>query len=409
MRVDALNNKKPELLCPAGNYEKLVYAVNYGADAVYCALDRFGMRASAGNFTAEELVSGVEYAHAHGAKVYCTMNTMPRDGEFAHLPDYIRSVSAAGADAFIVSDPGVMDAVFKYASDPVVHLSTQASTVNSASVRFWSRLGVKRVVLARELSLDEIKTIRDNIDPETELECFVHGAMCVSYSGRCLMSNYFTGRDANKGRCAQPCRWKYHLTEDKNGYTADAEQDDGGTYVFSSKDMNMIAHVRKLCEAGIDSFKIEGRMKSAYYTAALANAYRIAIDDHFAGKPFDERCYSETESVSHREYGTGYYFSSPGTDANVVHENEYISDRPFLCTVGSYDVNTGLAKCVQRNKMTVGDKVNLLSPGGFGRDLVVGEMFDSEMQPITSTPHPAMEFYLRIDGAKPMDIIRGGK
>ncbi len=399
--------KKPELLSPAGNYEKLTYAVTYGADAVYCAMDKFGMRASAGNFGKEDFARGVEFAHKHGVKVYCTMNTMPRDPDFDELPEYIRSVSESGADAFIVSDPGVMDTVFRYAKDPVIHLSTQCSTVNSASVKFWHRAGVKRIVLARELTLEEIKTIRRGVPEEVELECFVHGAMCVSYSGRCLLSNYFTGRDANLGRCAQPCRWKYHLTEDKNGYTAEAEQDENGTYVFSSKDMRMIDHIAELAEAGIDSFKLEGRMKSAYYTAALTNAYRIAIDGYFAGEPFDERCLKETESVSHREYGTGYYFAPPSENANVVKENEYISDRPFLCTVSEYDKKTGLAKCVQRNKMRVGGKANLLSPGGFGRDIIIGEMFDSEMNPIDSTPHAGMEFYLKIDSASPMDIIRG--
>ena len=397
--------KKPELLAPAGNYEKLVFALHYGADAVYCALDRFGMRAGAGNFTAEEFARGVAHAHSLGKKVYCTMNTMPHESELADLPDYVKAVSDSGADAFIVSDPGVIDLVFAHARDPVVHLSTQASTVNSAAAKFWQRAGVKRIVLARELTLGEIKRIRDSVD--IELECFVHGAMCVSYSGRCLLSNYFTGRDANGGRCAQPCRWKYHLVEEKNGYTAEALQDGGGTYVFSSKDMRMIDHIGELAEAGIDSLKIEGRMKSAYYTAAMSNAYRIAVDDHFAGRVFDRRCIAETESVSHREYGTGYYFDTPMQDANVVAVNEYIADRPFLCSVVEYDKTAGLAKCVQRNKMCAGAKANLLSPGGFGRDFTIGRMFDEEMCPIESTPHPGMVFYLEIEGAKPYDIIRG--
>lgn len=400
------DKKRPELLAPAGNREKLAYAVHYGADAVYCALDRFGMRASAGNFTPEEFAEGVKYAHSHGAKVYCTMNVNPRDAEFGQLPEYIKYVSDSGADAFIASDPGVIDCIFRFAAEPCVHLSTQVSTVNSASVRFWQRQGIKRIVLARELSLEEIKRIRENV-PDIELECFVHGAMCVSYSGRCLLSNYFTGRDANGGRCAQPCRWKYHLVEDKNGYTAEAQQDGDGTYVFSSRDMRMIGHIAELAEAGIDSFKIEGRMKSAYYTAAMSNAYRIAINSYLNGEPLDERCLAETESVSHREYGTGFYFSRPGCDANTVKANEYVADRPFLCSITSYDGSTGLAKCMQRNKMRRGEKANLLSPGGFGRDLIIGDMFDSEMNPIDSTPHAGMEFYLRIDGARPMDIIRG--
>ncbi len=404
-----MNNrqKRPELLSPAGNLEKLKYAINYGADAVYCALDRFGMRASAGNFSPDQLIEGLDYAHKRNAKVYLTLNTMPRDSELSSLREYAKILAEIMPDAFIVSDPGVMDIVKNEIPSAEIHLSTQASTVNSASIAFWSRYGVKRVVLARELSLAEIKTIRENIPEETELECFVHGAMCVSYSGRCLLSNYYTARNANGGQCAQPCRWKYYLREDKHGETAVAEQDENGTYVFSSRDMRMIEHIGDLVSAGIDSLKIEGRMKSAYYTAAITNAYRIALDNYYANKPYDERCTRETESVSHREYGTGYFYSSPQTDANIVIQNEYIADRPFLATVTEFDAEKGLAKCFQRNKMFVGSKANLLSPGGFGTDFVIGNMYDIDMNPIESTPHAGMEFYLEIDSAKSGDIIRG--
>ncbi len=399
--------KKPELLSPAGNLEKLKYSVNYGADAVYCALDRFGMRASAGNLSQSELKTALDYAHERNAKVYLTLNTMPRDNELDDLKSYVRSLSETIPDAFIVSDPGVLDIVRDIIPEAEIHLSTQATTVNSAAIKFWCNQGIKRVVLARELSLDEIKLIRKNIPEETEIECFVHGAMCVSYSGRCLLSNYYTGRNANGGQCAQPCRWRYSLREDKHGETAYAEQDENGTYVFSSRDMRMVEHIGDLVEAGIDSFKIEGRMKSAYYTAAITNAYRIAIDDYFAGRAYDERCTRETESVSHREYGTGYFFSSPETDANVVVQNEYIADRPFLATVTEFDPQKGLAKCFQRNKMRVGESANILSPKSFGRDFVIGKMYDIEMNPIDSTPHAGMEFFLEIDSAKSGDIIRG--
>lgn len=403
-----MNNKKhPELLSPAGNLEKLKYAINYGADAVYCALNRFGMRASAGNLSPEQLCEGLEYAHKRNAKVYVTLNTMPRDHELSALREYAKILSEIRPDAYIVSDVGVMDILKNEIPDAELHLSTQASTVNSAAINFWSRYGIKRVVLARELSLDEIKMIRASIDKETEIECFVHGAMCVSYSGRCLLSNYYTGRNANSGACAQPCRWKYYLREEKHGENAIAEQDENGTYVFSSRDMRMIEHIGDLVDAGIDSLKIEGRMKSAYYTAAITNAYRIAIDDYFAGRPYDERCTRETESVSHREYDTGYFYSSPETDANVVIENEYIADRPFLATVTEYDAEKGLAKCFQRNKMIKGNTANLLSPKGFGRDFVIGNIYDSDMNPIESTPHAGMEFYLELDSAKSGDIIRG--
>ena len=401
------DKKMPELLSPAGNLEKLKYAVNYGADAVYCALDRFGMRAAAGNLSPEELAIGLDYAHKRGSKVYVTLNTMPRDIELPDLREYAKILSEITPDAFIISDPGVMDIIKNEIPDAVLHLSTQASTVNSASINFWRRFGVKRVVLARELSLDEIKLIRQNIDADTELECFVHGAMCVSYSGRCLLSNYLTGRNANGGACAQPCRWKYHLREEKRSENLIAEEDEKGTYVFSSRDMRMIEHIGDLVGAGIDSFKIEGRMKSAYYTAAITNAYRIAIDDYFAGKEYDPLCTRETENVSHREYGTGYFYSSPDTDANVVDANEYIADRPFLATVTEYDAQKGLAKCYQRNKMISGQNANILSPKSFGRDFVIGNMYDIEMNPIQSTPHAGMEFYLEIENANQGDIIRG--
>lgn len=401
------DNRKPELLSPAGNLEKLKYAINYGADAVYCALNKFGMRASAGNLSPEELAIGLDYAHKRNAKVYVTLNTMPRDNELNDLKEYAKILSEVTPDAFIISDPGVMDIIKNQIPNAVLHLSTQASTVNSAAINFWNKFGVSRVVLARELSLDEIKLIRQNINDDMELECFIHGAMCISYSGRCLLSNYHTGRNANGGACAQPCRWKYYLREPKHGENTYAEQDENGTYVFSSKDMRMIEHIGDLVNAGIDSFKIEGRMKSAYYTAAITNAYRIAMDDYFAGKEYDDRCTRETESVSHREYGTGYFYSSPSFDANVVVENEYIADRPFLATVTEYDNEKGLAKCYQRNKMFVGQNANILSPNSFGRDFVIGNMYDMEMKPIESTPHAGMEFYLEIDDAHAGDIIRG--
>lgn len=399
--------KAPELLSPAGNPEKLIYAINYGADAVYCALDRFGMRASAGNFTPDELARGVEYAHARGKKVYVTVNTMPHEGVLGELAEYARILGEIRPDAYIVSDPGVIDILRENINDPVIHLSTQASTVNSAAVRFWYRQGVKRIVLARELTLAEIAEIRRNIPADAELECFVHGAMCVSYSGRCMLSNYFTARDANGGGCAQPCRWKYYLREEKRGEAAVAEEYGDGTYIFSSRDMNMIRHLKELADAGIDSFKIEGRMKSAYYTAAVTNAYRIALNDMLAGREFDERCLRETESVSHREYGTGYYFAKPAEEPNTVAVNEYISDRPFLCTVESYDGASRLAKCRQRNKMRVGERANLLSPGGFGSDFVITALYDTEMNPIEATPHAGMEFYIPLENAHEGDIIRG--
>ncbi|MBR4852384.1 MAG: U32 family peptidase C-terminal domain-containing protein, partial [Clostridia bacterium] len=273
---------------------------------------------------------------------------------------------------------------------------------------FWHSAGVKRIVLARELTLENIKAVRENTPPELEIECFVHGAMCVSYSGRCLLSHYYINRNANDGSCAQPCRWKYYMYEEKRECDKiEAVQDDTGTYVFSSKDMCMIEHIPELLDAGIDSLKIEGRMKSAYYTAAVTNAYRMALDDYFAGKPFNKDYLTEVESVSHREYCTGFYFNSPQENANIVNNNEYLKDRAYLCTVSDYDSEKGMALCLQRNKMSVGDAVQILSPGKVGRDAVINELYDVDGNPIESTPHAKMEFYLKAEGLKKGDIIRG--
>ena len=402
------DRKKPEILSPAGNPEKFRFAIDYGADAVYCALERFGMRRAADNFTKETLASAIDYAHARGRKVYLTVNVMPHEGEFDQLPHFIAEADELKPDAYIVSDPGVMDCIKANTKNPELHLSTQASTVNAAACRFWYRQGVKRIVLARELSLAEIKAIRGSIPEDLELEAFVHGAMCVSYSGRCLLSNYFAGRDANGGACAQPCRWKYYVHEEKRPEDViSAEQDEYGTYLFSSKDLCMVEHIGALAEAGLDSLKIEGRVKSAYYTAAVTNAYRMALDDYYAGKPFNPAYRAEVESVSHREYATGYFYGNPHENANIVGNNIYLKDRAFLAVVKDYDETTGLALCEQFNKMQIGDKANLLSPGTTGRDITVEVLFDKNGQPISDTKHPRMEFYLKIENAKAGDLIRG--
>ena len=402
------DRKKPEILSPAGNPEKFRFAIDYGADAVYCALERFGMRRAADNFTKETLASAIDYAHARGRKVYLTVNVMPHEGEFDQLPRFIAEADELKPDAYIVSDPGVMDCIKANAKNPELHLSTQASTVNAAACRFWYRQGVKRIVLARELSLAEIKAIRGSIPEDLELEAFVHGAMCVSYSGRCLLSNYFAGRDANGGACAQPCRWKYYVHEEKRPEDViSAEQDEYGTYLFSSKDLCMVEHIGALAEAGLDSLKIEGRVKSAYYTAAVTNAYRMALDDYYAGKPFNPAYRAEVESVSHREYATGYFYGNPHENANIVGNNIYLKDRAFLAVVKDYDETTGLALCEQFNKMQIGDKANLLSLGTTGRDITVEALFDKNGQPISDTKHPRMEFYLKIENAKAGDLIRG--
>lgn len=401
-------NNKIEILSPAGNLEKLKYAVNYGADAVYLALKSFGMRAAADNFTFDELREGIEYAHSKGVKVYVTLNIMPRDKDFDLLREILETMKTITPDAVIVSDAGVIRMIRTVFPELEIHLSTQTSTVNSYTCNFWYELGIKRIVLARELSLEEIKEIRKNIPSDMELEVFVHGAMCVSYSGRCLLSNYFTRRDANSGKCAQPCRWKYYVSEEKRpDIPLTVEQHEEGTYLFSSKDMCMLRHLKELKEAGVSSLKIEGRMKSAYYTAVITNAYRMALDDVENDRPFNEKHYDEVCSVSRREYDTGYFFDSPNENAQICQTNEYIREKAFLATVEDYIEATGLCVCMQRNKMTLGDKVQLLSPNAVGRDVSIEALYDMDMQPIESTPHPQMLFYAKIGKAKKGDIIRG--
>lgn len=401
-------NNKIEILSPAGNLEKLKYAVNYGADAVYLALKSFGMRAAADNFTFDELREGIEYAHSKGVKVYVTLNIMPRDKDFDLLREMLETMKTITPDAVIVSDAGVIRMIRTVFPELEIHLSTQTSTVNSYTCNFWYELGIKRIVLARELSLEEIKEIRKNIPSDMELEVFVHGAMCVSYSGRCLLSNYFTRRDANSGKCAQPCRWKYYVSEEKRpDIPLTVEQHEEGTYLFSSKDMCMLRHLKELKEAGVSSLKIEGRMKSAYYTAVITNAYRMALDDVENDRPFNEKHYDEVCSVSRREYDTGYFFDSPNENAQICQTNEYIREKAFLATVEDYIEATGLCVCMQRNKMTLGDKVQLLSPNAVGRDISIEALYDMDMQPIESTPHPQMLFYAKIGKAKKGDIIRG--
>ena len=407
--------KKPELLAPAGNFEKLKAALLYGADAVYFAGDMFGMRAAAGNFTVPEIFEAVAYTHAHGARAYLTVNTMPRTAEYPALRDYLTALRGSGIDALIVSDLGVLETAKELLPEAELHISTQASSVSAADVRAWRALGASRVVLARELTLDEVAEIVRDV-PDTEIECFVHGAMCVSYSGRCLLSNFFTGRDSNRGACAQPCRWNYRTLEVVEEKRPDAPmplyEDKDGTFVMSSRDMCMIEHVPELVDAGITSFKIEGRMKSAYYTAVVTNAYRMAIDAYLrdgADYRFDERLFRELESVSHRDYGTGYWFDTPREEANVCTHAGYIREKAYIATALGYDAASGRATFVQRTKVTAGETVELISPGKVGRPFTVCELCDEAGAPVESAPHPGMIFSLRIPFAvKAGDILRGG-
>lgn len=405
---------KPEILSPAGNPEKAEAALRFGADALYLAGRAFGMRAGAGNFTDDEMQKTIKAAHAVGAKVYVTVNTMPREYEFAALRTYLKRLGEIGPDALIISDLGVMAEAARLLPGMPLHVSTQASCVNAASLAVWQQLGACRVVLARELSLDEIVAIRRAAPPELELEVFVHGSMCVSWSGRCLLSNYLTGRDGNRGECAQPCRWNYTahnwgLVEEKRPDTLMPIEEDGGeTFIMSSKDLCMIEHMDELCAAGIHSFKIEGRMKSAYYTAVVTNAYRMARDAALAGEAFDPRLKREVESVSHRTYGTGYFYSDSHREANVSEQSGYIREKAYLATVLSYDGETGEALCIQRNKYTLGEALEVVSPGCVGRPLAPSALFDEAHTPIISAPHPGMKFYMRLDSpVQAGDILRG--
>lgn len=403
-----------ELLSPAGNFEKMKAAFLYGADAVYLAYERFGMRAAADNFTLEELKEALLYAHSRGKKIYLTLNTLPRENEYPELERFIKTLSEMDdkIDAAIVADAGVFALIKRVFPSLEFHISTQAGIVSSADCLFWYNLGAKRAVLARELSLEEIKMIKKNIPEDMELEVFVHGSMCISFSGRCLLSNNLVSRDANRGMCAQPCRWNYTIREEKRQDTAfPIEEEKEGTYIMSSKDMCMVEYMSDLIRAGITSFKIEGRMKSAYYAAVVTNAYRAAIDGYMKdGDSFvlDKRWTSELESVSHREYCTGYFFDDPMKNAQTCTMPGYMREKAYLAVAIEDDKEKGLSLFVQRNKLCVGDKAELISPGKFGRAFEISEMYDENMNAIESAPHPFMKFYIKVPfEVREGDILRG--
>lgn len=403
-----------ELLSPAGNFEKMKAAFLYGADAVYLAYERFGMRAAADNFTLEELKEALLYAHSRGKKIYLTLNTLPRENEYPELERFIKTLSEMDdkIDAAIVADAGVFALIKRVFPSLEIHISTQAGIVSSADCLFWYNLGAKRAVLARELSLEEIKMIKKNIPEDMEIEVFVHGSMCISFSGRCLLSNNLVSRDANRGMCAQPCRWNYTIREEKRQDTAfPIEEEKEGTYIMSSKDMCMVEYMSDLIRAGITSFKIEGRMKSAYYAAVVTNAYRAAIDGYMKdGDSFvlDKRWTSELESVSHREYCTGYFFDDPMKNAQTCTMPGYMREKAYLAVAIEDDKEKGLSLFIQRNKLCVGDKAELISPGKFGRAFEISEMYDENMNAIESAPHPFMKFYIKVPfEVREGDILRG--
>ena len=396
--------KKPELLAPAGDWEKLQMAVLYGADAVYLAGTSFGMRSFAGNFSDEELPRAVDFAHRHGVKVHTTVNTMPRSGEVDRLPEHLEKLNDAGVDALILADLGAFTLAGKYAPRCQRHISTQQSIANYACAQAWFDLGAQRVVLARELGMDEIREIRRRVDPALELETFCHGAMCVSYSGRCLLSNYMTGRDSNRGACAQPCRYQYALMEEKRpGEYFPVFEDEKGTYIMNSRDMCMINHLDDLMDAGVDCLKIEGRAKSAYYAAIVTGAYRHVLDDVAAGRPVDPVWRDEVEHVSHRHYSTGFFYGQPG---QFYEDARYIRDWQ-ICAVVTDCTPEGLATLSLRNKFAAGDAVEVVGPDTKPFTMTAPMMTDSQGLPLTEPKTPQMVFTMQLPHpVPPMSFVR---
>lgn len=397
--------KKIELLSPAGDLEKLKIAIAYGADAVYMGGKSLGLRAKAKNFDMNEMAEGIDFAHKHNARIYITANIFAHEEDFEGAAEYFKELYQMGVDALIISDPGLFSIARNAVPEMEIHISTQSNNTNFQTALFWKNLGAKRVVLARELSFDEIRSIHskmDKIDKDFELEAFVHGAMCISYSGRCLLSNYMTGRDSNKGECAHPCRWQYYLMEEKRpGEYMPVYEDERGTYIYNSKDLCMIGHIPELVEAGIRSFKIEGRMKTAYYVAAVTKAYRQAIDDYFedeekylAKKPYYLR---ELEKSSHRDFTTGFYFNKPGAGEQIYTNNSYIRNYDFVALIDEFDKKTGFAFGEQRNKFSVGEEVEIFNPKGENYKQKITEIYNEAGESLTEAPHPKQKLKIKLD------------
>lgn len=398
-----------ELLAPAGDLEKLKIAVEYGADAVYFGGEMFSLRAGAGNLSIEEIEEGVAFAHSRGARCHITLNIFAHNEDIEPLRAYLERLKHIPIDAFIVSDPGVITLVKEVIPDACLHLSTQANMTNYVTARFWHSMGVKRLVLARELTLEEIREIRSSIPEEMELECFVHGAMCISYSGRCLLSNFMIDRDANRGMCAHPCRWKYKLVEEKRpGEYYPVEEDGRGTYIMNSKDLCMLEHLPDLIEDGVCSAKIEGRMKSMFYVATVVSAYRKAIDAYYEDPEhytFDRKWYDEMLKVSHREFTTGFYYDKPTNEDQNYQTSAYTRDYSFVGKVLDYDAGTGMALVEQRNKMSLGDEIEVFGPGRDFFKQKITVLLDEENEPIESAPHPQQILHIKMEQPVAKDFI----
>ncbi len=392
---------KFELLAPAGDLEKLKYALIYGADAVYFGGEGFSLRAGAGNFSFEEMKEGIQFAHSLDKKVYLTINFYAHNEDIEPLKEYIHKIKDLSIDGFIVSDPGVIDILLDIMPNAEVHLSTQANMTNYQTAKFWYKLGVKRLVLARELTLDEIVAIRKNIPEDMELEAFVHGAMCISYSGRCLLSNFMIERDANRGLCAHPCRWKYSLVEAKRpGEYFPVEEDTRGTYILNSRDLCMLEHMDDIVKSGIVSAKIEGRMKSVFYVATIVSAYRRAIDSYFADPDnykVDPDWLEELKKASHREFTTGFYYNQPTNKDQNYQTSDYTREYSFVGVVKSYNEETGYAIVEQRNKMNLGDTIEIFGPDSLYFEQKITEMYNEEGEMVESAPHPQQILKMKID------------
>jgi len=403
--------KKPELLAPAGSMEVLETAILYGADAVYLGGPMYGLRANAKNFSMEEIAQAVEFAHARNVRVYVTANVIAHNQDLRYIDKYFLDLEKIGVDALIIADPGIISIARQTVPNMEVHLSTQANSTNYKSMEFWLKQGVKRVVAARELSIREIKEIKAYI-PSIDIEAFVHGAMCISYSGRCLLSNYMTGRNSNHGDCAQPCRWKYHIVEEKRpGIYMPIHEDEKGTYIFNSKDLCMLEHVPELVDAGITSFKIEGRMKTAYYVATVVKAYRDAIDDYFKDPKIYEKnkeyYISEICKSSYRDYTTGFYFEKPGTNEQIYDKATYIREYNFCGIILDYDKKTKIATIEQRNKFSIGDELEIFKKKGEFTTQIIEYMTDEEGNKIQEAPHPKQILKVKIiTPVEKYDMIR---
>lgn len=401
--------RKIELLIPAGSLEVLKVAVDYGADAVYIGGEAFGLRAKAHNFTIEDMKEAVSYCHAHGVKLYVTANIFAHNDDLEGVRRYFETLKPIGIDALIISDPAIFTIAKEVIPEVDVHISTQANNTNYGTYQFWHRLGATRVVSARELSLREIREIREHIPKEMEIESFVHGAMCISYSGRCLLSHFLTGRDANRGACTHPCRWKYSVVEEtRPGEYFPVEEDDRGTYIFNSKDLCMVNHVPELIEAGIDSFKVEGRMKTALYVATVARTYRKAIDDYMESpKKYAENLEWYKEEIgkcTYRQFTTGFYFGKTDSDSQVYDNNDYVKEYTYIGKVESVD-DDGRVHFIQRNKFCVGEQIEAMMFDGRNIELEVMGIWNADMEEVDSAPHPKEALTVQLNQSLPVGTI----